>query len=326
MKKKFLYAMVAICLVSSIALGAYAKPVRDEERRGGLFHSYISIEISDEDIQKLSKPLPLYAATPVQVRIKYWHDIPIKLGMFLRMLIFHTFVPQQTIHLEIESKPDWATIYFSEPDVIIDVPDKGEKAEKNVTLVISPLREAPSEPTDITIVASCGKLGMLGGTVYRYTISFTPNFLASIAVEAPAKIDVSPHETKEVTIKVKNICNRNVLVSAEPVGEAKSRWGASVQPSFKEIPAGQTETFKFSIIGPYEFGWHEEISTLTVKLSVRPQPELTSEHIEPQEFYVDFTVQNVGFYMPVPLLVAIVIILVAVCIAVYYVIRVRTGS
>ncbi|RLF57495.1 MAG: hypothetical protein DRN25_06455 [Thermoplasmata archaeon] len=319
MFKKTLYALVVLSLLSSIAVGVYARPLQNEEPKGGLFHSYLSIEVSDTDIDKLSKPLPLFTATPIQLKISYWHDIPIKLGMLTNMLIFHTPVPQQIIHLEIEKKPDWATIYFSESDVIVDVPNKDEKEVKNVTLTISPLREAPSEPTDITIVATCGKLGLLGGAKYRYTISFTPNFIASIAVEAPAKIDISPHQTKEIEIKVKNLCNRNVMVKAEPIGEAKTRWGASVQPSFVEIPVGQTAVFHFSIVGPYDLGWHEEIKTLTVQLEVTPKPELTSEQVEPQKFNVDITVQNVGFYMPIPLLAAIIVVI-AIVIAVIAVI------
>ncbi len=315
MFKKALYAMVVLSLLSSVATLAYAKPLQDEEPKGGLFPSYLSIEVSGSDIDKLSQPLPLFAATPIQLKISYWHDIPINLGMMAKILIFGTPVPQQTIHLEIERKPDWATIYFSEPDIIVDVPNKGEKEVKNVTLTISPLREAPSEPTDITIVATCGKLGLVGGAKYRYTISFTPNFIASIAVEAPAKIDISPHQTREVEIKVKNICNRNVMVRAEPIGEAKERWGASVQPSFVEIPVDQTAIFHFSIVGPYDLGWHEEIKTLTIQLEVTPKPELTAEQIEPYKFNVDITVQNVGFYMPVPLLAAIIVII-AIIIAV----------
>jgi len=325
MIKKILYAMVVLSLMFPVSTSACASSLQDEGVEGGLFHSYISIEVDESEVDKLSQPLPLFTATPIQLKVSYWHDIPISLGglggMAKRCLIFGTFVPQQIIHLEIENKPDWATIYFSEPDVIMDVPDRGEKEVKTVTLTISPLREAPSEPTDITIVATCGKLGLLGGAKYRYTISFTPNFIASISVEAPAKIDISPHQTKEVKITVKNICNRNVMVRAEPIGEAKEKWGASIQPSFIEIPVGQTAVFHFSIVGPYDLGWHEEIRTLTIQLEVTPKPELTSEQIEPEIFNIDITVQNVGFYIPIPLLATIIVIAIIAAAAVMIVLR-----
>ncbi|HDO19829.1 MAG TPA: hypothetical protein ENG74_03790 [Thermoplasmatales archaeon] len=306
-------ALVSLMVIMSVAV--YARPLQNETQKGGLFHSYMSIEA---DTSALDNPLPLFSSTLIPLNISYWHDIPAKFDkppapMVKRLIVFGTFVPQQTIHLEIEDKPDWATISLSTPDIIIDVPSEqgmSHATHAKVDLSISPLREAPSEPTAITIVASCDKLGLLGGVVYRYTLVFTPNFIASIGVEAPSKIDVSPHQTTEIEIKVKNMCNRNIEVNTD-LSDIPQRWNPSIQPSFTELGPHETAIFHFSIVGPFEFGWHEELASLPIYFKVTPKPELSSESVEPETFVSYITVQNVGFYMPLPLIALVVIVVIA---------------
>ena len=333
MVRKALLAMVVLSLISSVATAtiAYAKSSQGEKSMGGLFggffHSYIDIEVDEESLQRLNEPIPLESTVSINVKIIYWHDIP-DFWAARRWLLFHTPTPQQRIHIEVVNITGGAI--NARPligDLNVDVPEKGGRENgKTVTATISitPLRDARCQPTYLTIVASCEDFGVLRGARKEITIPFTPGFIASVSVDAPGSVTVSPHETKDIVIKVRNVCNRNVKVLAEPVGEARERWGASVQPSFMEIPAGETGVFRLSIIGPYELGWHEEISTLRIKFTVTPQPEIGGT--EPYIFYSDFTAQNVGFYMPLPLIVAIVVVLAIIGVAVFYISKFRKGS
>jgi hypothetical protein len=247
-----------------------------------------------------SKPLEIDVAVMVPITVTYWTDIPKIFGSipfpFNNIILFGSPVaPMQKIHLELLQQPDWANIYFSSADLIIDIPLEGVKKEIKSDLIISPKVEAPAESQRISIKVSCDQLKRLGDYTFQKDISFTPSFIPTIAIETDNPIrTVGPHSSVSFKLTVKNLGNKITRVTPHIVGGDK--WTTTINPPNYEINPNSESTFSFSLITPYDFGWHNEYGRFEVNFFYEVYPYRSGSPTANESIYL--VVNNNGFSLP----------------------------
>ena len=265
------------------------------------FHSYFEITY---DISPLNQPLQIDVAVSIPVHIKFWTDIPSVFALksirfpFSNLFLFGAPIgPEQQIHLEINNQPTWANVYFSSPDILADIPFEGETpVNKTVNLIISPKVEAPAEPQSLDITASSQTLKRLNGFSQSINIPFTPSFIPTIAITMDEPIrTVGPHQSVNFNIKITNSGNKITRVTPVIIG-ADSAWTPTINPPQFEIPAGQSSTFTFSVITPFNFGWHNENGYFQLNFEAQVYPFVSGSPTSNQS--VQVIVNNQGFSTP----------------------------
>lgn len=276
-------------------------PIPDKTASATLlnFHSYMDFEY---DLSPLGEPLEIDVSVSIPVTVIYWTDIPnffSKLPYPFNFLILYgsSIGPMQKIHLEILNPPTWANIYISSPDVLVDIPlDKEAPIERKTNLIISPKVEAPAEPSKIDIKGTCEKIRTLGGTTYQESIEFTPSFIPTIQITPTDPIrSVGPHEPVEFKIKIKNSGNKITRITPKLV-DVDQDWTPTINPTRYEIKPNQEETFTFSIIAPFDFGWHNEYGSFEIKFVSEVYPYRTNSPTSEDSIYL--VVNNHGFSTP----------------------------
>ena len=263
------------------------------------FHSYMDLQYNDT---ALNKPLEIDVAISVPITILFWTDIPIIISKifpfpFDNLILFGTPVgPMQKIHLELLQQPDWANIYFSSSDIIMEIPFQEDgKYQMTTNLIISPKVEAPSESQRISIVVSCDKLKRLSNYTFQKDISFTPMFIPTIAIETESPIrTVGPHSAVSFQITVKNLGNKITRVTPTIIGGDK--WTTTINPPNYEINPNSESTFAFSLITPYDFGWHNEYGRFQVNFFYEVYPYRSGSPTANESIYL--VVNNNGFSLP----------------------------
>jgi len=293
--------ILGILLVSAIAFipGTTVSQQAEESNRLISFNSYIDLTY---DTTPLNDPLSIDVSVTVPITVKYWTDIPAgfrKLPFPINYLILfgQAIGPMQKIHLEILNPPDWANVYISSPDVLTDIPFSTE-AYKEITadLIVSPRVEAPSVSYKIDIRASCSQIKRLNGFSYQESIDFTPSFIPTIEITPHDPIrTVGPHESINFKIDVKNLGNKITRVTPKLIGVDED-WTPTINPPEYEIPPNQESTFSFSIITPFDFGWHNDYGRFQIdfRAEVYPFRQIAANHT--QSIYL--VVNNYGFSTP----------------------------
>ena len=262
------------------------------------FHSYMDLTY---DPTILNKPLQIDVAIAVPITVQFWTDIPdifTKGWPFNFLFLFgSSIVPMQQIHLELLETPTWANIYFSSPDLIVDIPFESDgKVNINTTLIISPKIEAPAESQRISIKATINTLKRLGGFTFQKEIPFTPSFIPTIAIEIENPIrTVGPHQAVSFKIIVKNFGNKITRVTPTLIG-VDSKWTPTINPPNYEIYPKQDSTFSFSLITPYDFGWHNEYGRFEISFKAEVYPYISESATSSESIYL--VVNNNGFSTP----------------------------
>ena len=293
--------ILGILLVSAIAFipGTTVSQQAEESPRLISFNSYIDLVI---DTTQLNDPLSIDVSVIVPINVKYWTDIPAgfrKLPFPINYLILfgQAIGPMQKIHLEILNPPDWANVYIGSPDVLTDIPFSLEEIrEISVDLILSPRVEAPSESYKIDIRASCDQIKRLNGFTYQESTDFTPSFIPTIEITPHDPIrTVGPHESINFKIDVKNLGNKITRVTPKLIGEDDD-WTQTINPPEYEIPPNQESTFSFSIITPFDFGWHNEYGKFQIDFRAEVYPFRSGAANHTQSIYL--VVNNYGFSTP----------------------------
>ncbi len=288
--------IIGILFISIIPIIITNKPVT--AARLISFHSYMDLTY---DPTILNKPLQIDVAVAVPVQVQFWTDIPdifSKGWPFNFLFLFgSSIVPMQQIHLELLESPSWANIYFSSPDLIVDIPFESEgKKLINATLIISPKIEAPAESQRISIKATINSLKRLGGFTFQKEIPFTPSFIPTISIEIDNPIrTVGPHQSVSFKIIVKNMGNKITRVTPTLIG-ADSRWTPTINPPNYEIYPKQESSFSFALITPYDFGWHNEYGRFEVSFKAEVYPYISNSAMSNESIYL--VVNDNGFSLP----------------------------
>jgi len=242
------------------------------------FNSFITLSYDPQD---LNQPIDINKAVTIPLKVEYYTDVVIPNLLKLpfvpftirNSLIYGSPMPQQSLHLKIINPPDWANIYFSTPDHDVNLPELNAPPEEiQVDLIISPLREAPSEPFNIQFSIECEKRGRVMGKLMNYNINFQPAYIPEIGVtvERPSRM-VSPREEVNVNIRIKNNANYWTIVRHEII-DVPEDWSPIINPTKVEIPPGGEETIVLSVTPPYHFGWHDETEVIQIDFTPEASP------------------------------------------------------
>ena len=180
------------------------------------FNSYIDFDI---DTSVLNQPIPLGSTVRLPVFIKHWTDIPQHFLWFIpwpirNLILFHRIIPPlQTIHLEVTNIPDWATIYFSDPEIHVEIPYQGTTIEVSTELVISPGEDAPSERYRLNLKAFCDDVGRINGYDYSCSIGFTPAYVPCLEINAHQFTITPRNQTTVIPINITNCGNKRTTVN-----------------------------------------------------------------------------------------------------------------
>jgi hypothetical protein len=293
--------ILGILLVSAFAFipGTTVSQQAEESSRLISFNSYIDL---DYDTSPLNDPLAIDVSVTVPVKVRYWTDIPavfrsIPFPINFMILFGQAIGPMQKIHLEILNPPDWANVYISSPDVLTDIPFSDEEPKEiTANLILSPRVEAPAVSYKIDLVASCGQIKRLNGFSYQESIDFTPSFIPTIQITPHDPIrTVAPHETINFKIDIKNLGNKITRVTPTLKG-ANEDWTPTINPPEYEIPPNQQNTFTFSIVTPFDFGWHNDYGRFQIDFEAEVYPYRTGAANLTQSIYL--VVNNYGFSTP----------------------------
>lgn len=300
------FALIAIILFSAFSISLInpdKKIVDNAEAQLITFNSYMDFQY---DTEPLSKPLDIDTSVSTQITVRFWTDIPqlfSKIPFPLNNLILfgQSVGPMQRIRFEVLNPPDWANIYISSPDVLLDIPfDSQDPNEKyttgTVTLIVSPKIEAPATSQKIQIEATCDAIGKLKGTSRQETIEFTPSFIPTVQINIDDPVrTVGPHESVNFNINVRNVGNKITRITPNIVTQTED-WNPTINPPQIEIAPNTDSTFTFSIVSPFEFGWHNEFQSFQISIRSEVYPYRTGAANNTQSVYL--TVNNLGFSTP----------------------------
>jgi hypothetical protein len=263
------------------------------------FNSYMDLTYNSSI---LNKPLQIDVAVAIPVTVKYWTDIPDIFGKIpwpFNFLILYgrSIAPMQKIHVELLNTPDWANIYFSSQELITEVPLKSEGIREITTdLIISPKVEAPAESQRLSIKITTEVLGRVSGYSFQKDIAFTPSFIPTIAIEPENPIrSIGPHQSVNFKIIVKNLGNKITRVTPSLIG-VDEKWTPTINPPNYEINPGEQSTFSFSLITPYDFGWHNEYGRFQIEFKSEVYPFISGSASSNDSIYL--VVNNNGFSAP----------------------------
>jgi len=291
--------IIGILLVS--VLIAFSAPVSAAREPAVTFNSYIDIEY---DVSPLNQPLEIDVAVTIPITIKYWTDLPplefipgILWQLKFFILFRKTLGPMQAINLELSNTPEWANIYLTSPLILTNIPFNGEEPmEIDTNLVISPRVEAPAESYSIGITATSDPIFRLNGFSIFEEIPFTPSFVPTIQISPQNPIrTVGPHESISFSIDVENLGNKITRVTPDLIG-IDDKWTPTINPPNYEIPPKSKSTFTFSVISPFDFGWHNEYGSFEIEFLSEVYPYQSSAATNTESIYL--VVNNYGFSTP----------------------------
>jgi hypothetical protein len=291
--------ILGMLLMSAIPFLATHSTAQETKNRAISFPTYLDLQFN---ATVLNQPLAIDRAITVPITVYIWTEIPdLKiLGTLLLKwpFLFGTPIgPNAQIHLEILNPPDWATIYFSTTDLLTNYPSKTDgKVPVLTSLIISPKYEAPAEAQELKIQLSIPTIKRVNGFSTTVSIPFTPSFNPTVEISAENPIrTVGPHESVTFTIAIQNVGNKITRVTPTIVG-VDSTWTPTINPPQVEIPPSQQSTFSFSIITPYNFGWHNEYGRFQVNFKSEIYPYQANSPTSNQSIYL--VVNNHGFSTP----------------------------
>lgn len=290
--------IIGIVLISCIPFFANTDSTASAARLIS-FHSYLDLEY---DPSILNEPLQIDVAIAVPISVKYWTDIPeifAKIPFPFNNLLLYgsTIGPMQTIHLELLETPSWANIYFSTSNLITQIPLASEgKTSINTTLIISPKVEAPAESQRISIKVTSGEMKRLGNYSFQKDIPFTPSFIPTISIQTQDPVRTAgPHESVSFKIVIKNLGNKITRVTPR-ILKADQKWIPTINPPNFEVNPNSESEFVFSVISPYDFGWHNEYGSFEVNFFYEVYPYRTGSPTGNDTIYL--VVNNHGFSLP----------------------------
>lgn len=162
--------------------------------------------------------------------------------------------PMQTIHLEVLDIPDWANIYISSPDILIDIPFEGDGPVEITTILIISLRvEAPAESYRISIKATWDSFKRLDGNSYQESIEFTPQYRPGFSVTGSNRsVNTPPDKKTIIPIEVKNVGNKLSRITPSIVFHL-SNFSIKLNPSLLDLAIDETGTINVEVKPPSNF-------------------------------------------------------------------------
>ena len=142
----------------------------------------------------------------------------------------------QQIHLEVLNEPDWATIRFAQPDLLMDIPFDGEPASvEHTSLIIRINENAPAEsPYTITVRATCENIGRINAFSTNEDVVFRPQYEPCLNLYPDNHIYAPPNQWTYFRIYAKNCGNALTRVSAT-LKNHTSDFSVLINPPFVDL-------------------------------------------------------------------------------------------
>ena len=257
------------------------------------FNSYIDIKY---DPELLNKELPINKAVNMPITFSYWTDIPENFLRFApwqirNIILFGSMItPMQIIYLDVVNTPDWATIYFSEPELFVGFPTEENIREISTSLIIMIHDDAPAETYLLRLKAETYSLKRINGFSYQESIDFTPIYRPIISIgPLDNTIMTPPNQISFVPINITNEGNAKTRVTSEIVSELAG-WSASIIPSQVILSIDETEQMTLVLMPPQYFEGIQQI-----ELSFIPSRYPIAE---PDEVGTPLNVSIMTYYLP----------------------------
>ena len=220
------------------------------------FNSYLDIEY---DTTPLQDDLPLGHEVNVPIMVKYWTDVPENFmrfwpWQFRNFVLYGSMIaPMQPIELEILNVPEWATIYFTDPELLVYVPTEDEMVETCISLIIMPHYDAPAETYALQIKAEVPAVRRIGGFSHTEFLDFKPQYLPIITVDpVDDTVMTPPGQLAVLPINVTNNGNAQTRVTSEIESELEG-WSAYIIPPEVIFSIDETEQMSLVLIPPEDF-------------------------------------------------------------------------
>jgi hypothetical protein len=88
----------------------------------------------------------------------------------------------------------------------------------------------------------------------------------------------------------------NKITRVTPDITLDDKWTTTINPPNYEINPDQEATFTFSLITPYDFGWHNEYGRFEINFLAEVYPYATGAATNTESIYI--VVNNNGFSLP----------------------------
>jgi hypothetical protein len=246
--------------------------------------------------------------------------------------IFKGLFFAQFTHIEVKSKPDWATVIIPEADILTPLDD----VQYNFSIWLSVSEEAPAYQ-DATI-----SLSITTGKFIRNVIKFGPfaqeypmdsdiaiksGYLPLLTPSTPVPKEGTPNSEIFHMITLKNSGNaRSIIHFSVNNNDIPKGWSVQA-PAPIYLNPGESSDVPLTILTPRDFGYIDEWAT--IPLNVEIMSALEGSDGRTQNYTIPTTSHCVGYFVPgVPggnnpgimfgMLIAIVIVIIAV---IYFVVK-----
>jgi hypothetical protein len=119
--------------------------------------------------------------------------------------------------------------------------------------------------------------------------------LISVSVGNPVR-QVGPREAVNFPVTVTNQGNYEAIVTGV-IQDPLAEWAPLISPTQAIVEPGQEQTITFSVVAPYNFGWHNEQRTFTIIFTPQKSPPTVPPTLG-TPYSVQVRVNSVGFSTP----------------------------
>jgi len=277
------------------------------------YPAFLEFKFDDGALDRLNEPIGVEDVITIPFKVGYKigpaeliKTLPGKLWLFNAMIVFPA-----TVTVEVVDKPDWAQVYVTPSSLNIDIRDDSDYEWSDVSLIISPLMDAPAEPDEFVIRAHTPGRGRIDEISYERTIPYEPDYnpLISVVVEDPSR-SAAPGETLNFKSTIHNQGNKETIVSVE-IKDAPDEWAPLLSISSIPLGAGEIKEVTFSVVTPYDFGWHDEIRSFTLEFTPEMLPRETPPNVGTPE-QIQVRVKSMGFFPRGIEFIAIVLLIIMI--------------
>ena len=312
-------------LTSSIAM---ANDSSESEEDNGIFESEIRLE-GDTEIEEPIKPTE---SEEGEITVKYklnienfakWFFFKRRIGRMVMFGLPYIFkiirLPKAIVNLSIIDKPSWCEAELKPNTVEFDFDNVFK--ENTVKLTFSINETAPAlEESGITIEAEFkySGNGSLKATVNTTTISFLPEYVSELDINATEIKEIPPAKKTTIPINITNKGNGETILDVDVV-DPPENWNISIDPEGMIIPVDKESQINLVVIPPKGFG--EETVDLTIT------PRSTSEDVDdkylegdPQSFSITLVndgslEEGEGLGIDTILLIVIIVVIILILVA-----------
>lgn len=303
--------ITGILLISIIA--AMAPAISAQDQVVGL-QSLVNI-----DPQSIGQIKPRSGLQQANLNISYQVTTG---GILARAILPWLEGRQVTINLAIISTPSWCHAQLIDSTKTTTVPTDGRAISLSAAISISLDADAPAFGGGyVNVRATVPKISFIQGFDKEISVPFTPLYLGLLKTETMGTNTktIGPMDTAVFPIKIENLGNARTKVYLA-VDNVPDGWVAIVDDSIVvDEAAGSTATAYLTVRPPKDFGYHDDISTITVSLEPARAEDTTDRgSVET----VTVSVESRGFsFVGGEIVLPIIIIIVALLFVVYWFIK-----